>query len=219
MSARRRILLINPNSSAATTAMMVRIAGGCLPDGFVVTGATATVAPAMIVDAAALDAAAAEVLELAQAGQDQHDGFIVAAFGDPGATAIRANCRLPVVGIGAAAIVTAARLAPRFGIATTTPALEQRMAELVTSLGLTRSYTGARFTTGDLPSLMADPARLRAALAAAARRCVDEDGAGAVIIGGGPLGQAAHELQEQLEIPIIAPIPAAVAELVALLKA
>lgn len=45
----RRILLINPNSLEATTAMMVAIAKSAAADGFDIAGTTATRAPTMIV--------------------------------------------------------------------------------------------------------------------------------------------------------------------------
>ena len=148
-----RILLINPNSSAATTAMMVAIAAACCHGRAEIVGATAMRAPAMIVDGAALAASADEVVEIARAQGDGCDGIIVAAFGDPGAAEIRSFWPRPVVGIG-----------------------EASMRE-------------------------------------AARTCITEDGAAAVIIGGGPLAQAADRLQPQFEVPIIKPIAAAVTQL------
>src|SRR3954464_7247221 len=95
-----RILLINPNSSAETTAMMVAIAASCCGGRAEVVGATATRAPTMITDGAAFAASAAEVVEIARAHLDVCDGIIVAAFGDPGVAEIRAGCGLPVLGIG-----------------------------------------------------------------------------------------------------------------------
>lgn len=47
------------------------------------------------------------------------------------------------------------------------------------------------------------------ALAEAVQRCIDDDGAEAVIIGGGPLGQAAIALGDQFDVPLVAPISAA----------
>jgi hypothetical protein len=44
-----RILIINPNSSQATTDMMVRIAQSAASDGVEIIGATATKSPRMIV--------------------------------------------------------------------------------------------------------------------------------------------------------------------------
>jgi allantoin racemase len=217
--AARRILLINPNSNAATTAMMVAIAKSAAADGFDIVGATATRAPTMIVSAEALEAAAPEVEEIALAHQDSCDGVIVSAFGDPGLAGIKATINLPAVGIGESAMLEAAEHGRRFGVATTTPLLKAKIDALPDTLGLGAHYTGTRFADGDPQELMRHPARLRAALAGAVEACIAQDGAEAVIIGGGPLGEAARELQPMFTVPVIAPIPSAVARIIRLVTA
>ena len=214
-----RILLINPNSLEATTAMMVAIAKSAAATGFDIVGVTATRAPSMIVSAEALEAAAPEVEEIARAHQASSDGIIVAAFGDPGLAGIRAAIRLPAVGIGESSMLEAAEAGRRFGVATTTPLLKSKIDALPDTLGLRSCYTGTRFAEGDPNELMRDPARLRAALAGAVEACIAQDGAEAVIIGGGPLGEAARELQPMFTVPIIAPIPSAVRRIVRLVTA
>lgn len=215
----RRILLINPNSSEATTAMMVAIAKSAATDGFDIVGATATRAPAMIVTPEALEGAAPEVAEIAQAHRNECDGFIVAAFGDPGLNAIRAGLMPPAAGIGESAMLKAADNGRRFGVATTTPLLRSEIDALPRALGLQSNYTGCRFADGDPRALMRDPAELRAALAAAVEACIRQDSAEAVIIGGGPLGEVARELQPMFAVPVIAPIPSAVARIIRLITA
>lgn len=216
---RARILLINPNSSVATTEMMVAIARSATVDGFDIDGATATRAPQMIVTPDALDAASTEVLEIAQSNRHACDGIIVAAFGDPGLAGIKAAIALPAVGIGESSMLAAAENSRRFGVATTTPLLEAKIDALPDALGLRSYYTGVRFAEGDPQELMRDPARLRTALAGAVEACIAQDGAEAVIIGGGPLGEAARELQPMFTVPIIAPIPSAVGRIIRLITA
>lgn len=213
----RRILLVNPNSNEATTAMMVAIAASAAGGGFDVVGATATRAPRMIVSAEALEAAAPEVEEIAWARRAGCDGIIVAAFGDPGLAGIRAALSLPAVGIGESSMLEAAEGGRRFGVATTTPLLGAKIDALPEALGLRSRYTGTRFAAGDAQELMRDPARLREALAGAVDACIAQDGAEAVIIGGGPLGEAARELQPMFTVPVIAPIPSAVARIIRLI--
>lgn len=215
----RRILLINPNSNEATTAMMVAIAKSAAGAGLDVVGATATRAPQMIVSAEALDAAAREVEEIALARCGECDGIIVSAFGDPGLAGIKTTLNLPAVGIGESAMREAAENGRRFGVATTTPLLEAKIDALPEALGLRSHYTGTRFADGDPEALMRDPRRLRSALAGAVEACIGHDGAEAVIIGGGPLGEAARELQPMFTVPIIAPIPSAVARIIRLIAA
>ena len=210
-----RVLLINPNASVATTEMMVAIARKAAGERFAVTGATVPHGPPMIVDPDALAAAGPKVVAIARAHADACDGIIVAAFGDPGLTEIRAGGMPPAVGIAEAAMLEAAGGGRRFGVATTTPRLVAGIDASVALLGLADRYAGTRVTPGDPHALVADPARLDAALAAIVRACIAEDGAAAVIIGGGPLGQAAQRLQPLFTEPIIAPIPAAVSQLAA----
>ncbi|GLR87973.1 aspartate/glutamate racemase family protein [Bradyrhizobium iriomotense] len=214
-----RILLINPNSSQATTDMMVAIARSAASDRLDILGATAKRAPAMIVTPEALDAAAAEVVEIAQARKQTCDGVIVAAFGDPGLAEVRAAVALPAAGIGESSMLEAAQGGRRFGVATTTPLLGPKIDQLPDGLGLRSLWTGACFADGDPLELARDPARQRAALADTIRTCVAQDGAEAVIIGGGPLAQAARELQPMFEVPIIAPVPSAVARIIRMMEA
>ena len=61
-------------------------------------------------------------------------------------------------------------------------------------------------------ALAAEPRILEDALAMATQECLD-DGAQAVIIGGGPLGQAAVSLARRFDMPLVAPISAAVRRL------
>jgi allantoin racemase len=207
-----RFLLINPNTSEATTEQMTAIARAAAPAGVEVVGATARRGPSMILTTEELGAAEAEVLEVA-AARGGVDGIIVAAFGDPGIHALRRRVEVPVVGIAEASMLEAAVGGRRFGIATTTPALVCSIAKYAARLDIAAQYTGIRLTAGDPLTLVADPKRLVEALADAVRQSIEDDGAEAVIIGGGPLGDAAIVLAGRFSTPIVAPIPAAVARL------
>ncbi|MFL9924789.1 aspartate/glutamate racemase family protein [Herbaspirillum lusitanum] len=219
----QKILLINPNSSVATTDMMVQIAAEELPPGFSVNGVSAQRGPGMIVNQGELDAAAPEVernWQQAEAGAGmQWSGVIISAFGDPGIERVRAASKVPVAGICEASMLEAAEHGRRFGIATVTPELVEAINGRADELGLLDRYTGIRLTSGDPRQLAADPHALEEALADAVRLCIEEDGAQAVIIGGGPLGQAAIALARRFSVPVIAPIPAAVRFLLRQLKA
>src|SRR5580692_1192788 len=105
----RRILLINPNSSRATTDMMVAIARATLPAGFAVDGVTAQRSPPMIVTRAALEAAGPEVVAIGLAQVSRYAGVIVSAFGDPGLAELRTRVAVPAVGICEASMLAAAQ--------------------------------------------------------------------------------------------------------------
>ncbi|MDR7375990.1 Asp/Glu/hydantoin racemase [Rhodoferax ferrireducens] len=213
------ILLINPNTSTSTTEMMVAIATSALGSGRPVTGYTAQTGVGMIVQAEELLAAAQEVQHTWRRAGADWAGIIVSAFGDPGMEQLRASTSVPVVGICEASLLEAAQGGRRFGIATVTPALAQLIQQRVDALGLAAQYTGIRLTPGDPRVLATHPAQLEAELAMAVNACIGQDGAQAVVIGGGPLAQAAAQLQARTGVPIIEPIPAAVRQLLGRLQA
>jgi len=76
-----------------------------------------------------------------------------------------ATCLLPAVGIAESAMLEAADAGRRFGVATTTPDLADQINARARDLGLGGQYTGIRLTDGDPNAVVADPERLRAALA------------------------------------------------------
>ena len=208
-----RFLLINPNSNRATTDMMVQIAQSAASGAVEVIGATARDSPMMIVDPAALAAAGPPVVEIGLGAGPDVSGIIVSAFGDPGLADLRRRAGVPVVGIAEAAMLAASAGGRRFGVATTTPRLVGAIDARVAALGLGSLYTGTRVTVGDADGLVGDPAVLIEALGRVVGMCVAGDGAEAVIIGGGPLGDAAAALVPLFGVPVIAPIPAAVRRL------
>lgn len=213
------ILLINPNSSQATTEMMVAIARSTLPAGYALSGVSARQGPGMIVNAVELAAAGEEVERNWREGGRHSVGAIISAFGDPGIERLRALDGRPVAGLCEASMLEAAEGGRRFGVATVTPELADVIGEKAQQAGVAGRYTGIRLTAGDPRALAADPQALEEALAEAVRACVERDGAEAVVIGGGPLGQAALALAQRFPVPVIAPIPAAVRYLLKALQA
>lgn len=214
------VAIVNPNTDGTTTRMMAAIARRTLraEDGYEVRGVTVAAGPPMLVDEEALRASAGHVLDAADrllAGPDgaRVAAFVVGAFGDPGVEDLRARTSVPVVGIAEAAMREAGADGRRFGIATTTPGLAAAIDARVTALGWSARYTGIRLTPGDPRQLAATPSDMTERLAEAVDLCVREDGADAVIIGGGPLGEAAEALRDRFPVPIVGPIPAAAREI------
>lgn len=208
----RHILLINPNSSQATSAMMQAIAQRAAGDALAVAVATAKRSPAMIVTGEDLLASAEEVVEIGLRHAPDCAGIIVGAFGDPGLEILRQQVGIPVAGICEASMRVASRGGRRFGVATTTPRLVDAIAARASALGLAELLTGIRCTTGDPAALTDDKAALTEALGEMVEACIADE-AEAVIIGGGPLGEAAGALEARFSTSVIAPIPCAVASL------
>jgi Asp/Glu/hydantoin racemase len=98
----------------------------------------------------------------------------------------------------------------RFSVVTTTPQLADSIVRRAGAYGLSAQCSGVQLTPEDPALLMADAERLVDALSEAGRRAVETDGAQALVIGGGPLAQAARALRPRFAVPVIEPIPAAV---------
>lgn len=205
-----RLLLVNPNTSAETTAAMVAIAAEAAPAGVRIEGATARFGAPLITDEASLSLATEAVAALVGTeATEGFDGVIVAAFGDPGLAALRASLRVSVTGIAEAGMAEAAAIGP-FAVVTTTPALSAAIARAASMYGHGEQFRGVCLTEGDPHAVMADPARLVAALAASCVEAIRENGAAAIVIGGGPLAVAARALRHAVPAAIVEPVPAAV---------
>ncbi|CAN5497764.1 aspartate/glutamate racemase family protein [soil metagenome] len=211
-----RILLINPNSSEDTTQMMVRIAREAADAGVEIIGVTAVNVPTMLITLEELAASEAEVEAAWRRAPADIDAIIVSAFGDPAVERLRALTSIPVTGICEASMIEAAGESRRFGVATVTPEYAGVIKAKAESLGLGERYVGIRLTPGDPRALAADAHALAEALGEAVRLNIEVDGAQAVIIGGGPLGQAAETLAPRFGVPVVGPIPAAVRRATAL---
>ena len=201
-----RLTLINPNTSANTTAAMVAIAEA--EAGFAISGQTAPFGQPLITTEAALDEAARAVATMAR-GLRGASGVIVSAFGDPGLEALRAALECPVTGIAEASMAEAASGGRRFAVVTTTPDLIHAIARRASAEGHA-GFVGTWVTPGDPAWLTARPDALREALHAACLRALEDTGVEAIVIGGGPLALAARGLSGTLPVPIIEPVPAAV---------
>ncbi|MEV5967241.1 aspartate/glutamate racemase family protein [Kribbella sp. NPDC051952] len=215
------VLVVNPNTNEQTTAMMTELVRPELATaGLAVEGITVAHGPRMLADPTTLAAAETHVLEAvrrrlaAPVGDRDVVAVIVAAIGDPGRDRLETELELPVVGIGQASILAAARDGSRFGMATSTPLLADSLTALVARWGHRTTFTGVRLTESEPLVLAADPERQFRELADAVRGCV-ADGAESVIIAGGPLADTARRLAELGLAPIVEPLPSAAALVVA----
>lgn len=215
------VVLVNPNTNRATTAMMGRRLQTALADmdcNLQVTTLTVTAGPAMITGPGALADAAGHVVDLVQGlarVPEDAPRVVVAAFGDPGVPELQ-DAGFRVTGIGEAAVRAAAEGGRRFAVATTTPDLADSIAGLVPRALRKGSaadlFTGVELTTTEPLVLAEDPVACREELDAVVRRCLVA-GAQRVVIGGGPLGDAAAGLAGRYPDVIVEPLTAAAAEL------
>jgi Asp/Glu/hydantoin racemase len=222
IAAARSLLIVNPNTNEETTRLLVATARSeAAGTGAIVRGVTAAAGPRMITDPVALAAAEPHVVAAARraVAEGDVDAIVVGAYGDPGVDRVAEATGLPVVGIGAASVRTAAGGGRRFAIATTTSLLVDAMRELARRNDVLDSYVGCYLTDSPADELD-DPGRLVDELRAAALRA-HADGAEAIVIGGGPLSAAAGLLAAETGagLRIVEPVREAVREALALVAA
>jgi allantoin racemase len=213
-----RLLLVNPNTSAAMTARMEAAAAASLAPDAVLTALTATRGLSYIASRAEAQLAGAAVLEILAEHQAGYDAAVIAAFGDPGLTAARELFDLPVVGMAEAAMLTACQLGQRFGIMTFSGTLLPWYEDAVALAGLSARCASVRAVAAGFRSVTDVQHELEAEIVALANRAVTEDGADAVILAGAPLTGLAARVGDAVSVPLIDPLAAALGQAQALVR-
>ncbi|MCX8132374.1 MAG: aspartate/glutamate racemase family protein [Roseococcus sp.] len=198
-----RILVVNSNTTEGVTRRIAAVAEAAAPPGAAVETVTAPFGLPLIVTRADWLVAGPATLAALQAARGRFDAAVVACFGDPGVDAAKELFEVPVIGISEAAFHAAALLGRRFGIVSFTAALRPMFEECLERSGLASRCAGFRMG----PTFAGDPARVaeerRDLLRDLVRRSVEEDGAEAVILAGGPLAGLAAALQPDSPVPLV----------------
>ena len=187
-----RLLIVNPNTSRATNGRIRAIAAPLVrePDELEVLSAPSGIE--LIESVAQSVATIPAVLSVVDERHAQVDAIIIAAFSDPGLSDARQAASCPVFGISESAMKTAARIADRFAIITLNAELRDAIAA-----------NAVHILPWSVATVSADPSIYRKAFAEACAQAVAEDGAGAVIIGGGPLSGIADAIADELPVPVL----------------
>ena len=209
MTQHHRILLINPNATEFVTERMSVAVREALGPDWHVEEMTNTGAPSIITDDAGMALAADLMLAAFDNGLDPLNGVIVAAFGDPGLRELKARLTVPVVGIAEAGMLKAAEHG-RFAIVAPTPDLFDAITRLAERYGVRDRLSVLLTTQTDAYVLMSQPDALVETLREMIDDAVARGDVDAVVIGGGPLADAAKTLaMSDPPCPIIGPVPAA----------
>ena len=213
-----RILLVNPNMTAAMTDTMARIARETAGTEAEIVAVTADRGFPYIASRAEAQIAGGITLDMIASHLDGIDAVVVAAFGDPGLRGARELFDLPVIGMAEAAIMTAAMLGERFAIVTFSPVMRRWYLDCAQDSGLMARCCGVR-TPDRHPDDLADmQVTLRADLIALSRLAAMEDNADVIILGGAPLAGLAPDIAAEVPAIVIDPIAAAVAQATAMVR-
>ncbi len=177
------ILAINPNTTAAVTALVERSLREASP-GVAWRMATGSFGARYIVSEAAYAIASHAALDAWARHGEGCEAVLLACFGDPGLFALREQSAAPVVGLAEASMRAAAREATRFSIVTGGPRWRPMLERLAASLGFGAGLASVRTIEITGAQAAADPHNAILGLAQACREARQQDGAGAVILGG-----------------------------------
>ena len=198
-----RIMVVNPNTTAAMTEAVVTAARAIAAPGIEIVGGTAKHGMSSIESHVDEVWGALAVLEQVRAGErDGVDAYVVACFGDTGVPAAREVARGPVVGMTEAALFTAASLAHRFAVVTMPRRTLEQSDRVVRSVGLEQRCT-VRAVDVPVADVAHGSGHLLELFAAESRSALDEDAAEAIVLGCAGLTDLVRPLAETLGVPVV----------------
>jgi allantoin racemase len=206
-----RILVVNPNTTAAMTEKIGRAARAAAAAGTEIVAVNPPDGPISIEgyydEAFAVPGLLAEIAKGEASGVSAH---IIACFDDTGLEAARSLALAPVIGIGEAAFHLASMLGHRFVVVTT---LSRSIAAIETNLlkyGLASRC--AKVRACEVPVLaLDDPAsNASAQISAEIELAKREDNAEAIVLGCAGMADLATRLSEQHGLPVVDGVASAV---------
>jgi allantoin racemase len=201
-----RILVVNPNSSAACSAGIsaalapFRLAGG--PEFEVATLADG---PEAIYDWRDWHGVVDPLCRLIE--REPADAYVIACASDPGIEAARATTKRPVFGVFRSAVAVAVARAERFGVIAIVDASKARHMAALRAMGLERRLASEVALNVTMETLL-QPRSARARLIAAARECA-ASGAETVILGCTGMAHHRAAVEFAVGVPVIEPCQAA----------
>ena len=203
------LLIANPNTSQSVTDRIARVARAAASPGTAITAVTALFGPPYIATRAEAVLGAHATLDLLAEHADGADAAIIAAFADPGLGAAKELLSIPVVGMAEAAMLTACMLGRRFAILTFAVALEPWYQECVEYNGLAGRCAGVFCLDEPFRDIGGVAEEKAGALALLCDRAIAA-GADVCSLGGAPLAGLAAAIADQVAVPLVDGVAAAV---------
>lgn len=205
-----KLLLINPNISDSVSELIRSEAQRSASPGTEIEVLTAPFGVAYIETRFESLLGAYATAQLAAEHHRRFDAVVVAAFGDPGLTALREVLPIPVTGLTEAALASAHLLGQRFSIIAISQRIQAWYREVVECYGFGSRLASIRALDRPLASIGAVQDEHAQALKVLAERAVDEDGADVLVLAGAPLAGLARSLKGQLPVPVVDGVSSAV---------
>jgi len=205
-----RLLLINPNITAAMTDSMAQEARRFASAGTEIVAVTAPFGTQYIANRAEATIAGHAVLDAMATHAAGFDAAIVSAFGDPGLAAARELYDIPVVGIAESAMLMAWTLGRRYSIVCLTPRLRRWYIECARDHGLDGRLASVRALNEAIPDITQAKDRFRDRLVEECMHAIEQDEAEVIIFGGGPIAGLAREVADRIPVPTLDGVSSAV---------
>lgn len=207
----KRILIINPNTSQSTTKQMEDACNKIAAAGTTAHGKCIQDRPDFssykVFSYVDLTICAFEAIRIAWQNRKNYDGIVVAGFSDVGVDAMKEILEIPVLGIAESSYHLAALLGHRFSVLTGTEKWTPPKHDYVKALGVEGKVASFRsYTEWEGNDTFEE---LKQRLLNVAKRCIEEDGAEVIVLGGGPLVGYGKLMETELGIPVIDPTLAA----------
>ncbi len=203
-----RLLLINPNTTAAVTDLVARHAAAIVGPEVEIRAVTGRFGARYVASRAAAAVAGHAALDALAEHGEGCDAVLLACFGDPGLLALREMAPVPVVGMAEASCHLACLVGRRFSIVTGGERWGAMLDEFVGALGLAGRLASVRTVAPTGQEIAAEPERALGALAAACREAVSQDGAEVVILGGAGLAGLAARIGPDVPVPVLCSLEA-----------
>jgi len=206
-----RIRLINPNTTQRMTDVMGQCARDIAAPGTEIVAVSPSMGPPSIEGYYDEACATLGLLQEVTAGESEGcDGYVIACFGDPGLYAARELARGPVIGIAEAAMHAASVLAPGFTVVTTLSRTCGMAWHLAERYGMKRFCRNVRAINVAVLELDQPGSSARRLIVDECRRALDEDDAGAIVLGCAGMVDLCAEIEDALGAPVVEGVTAAV---------
>ncbi|MFZ5705802.1 MAG: aspartate/glutamate racemase family protein [Pseudomonadota bacterium] len=198
-----KILVINPNTTAAMTESIGAIAKKYAAPGTEITVCSPEWGPRSIEGHFEEQIAALATIETVVRYRDDFDGFVIACYGDPGVNACREVTDKPVLGIAEASMHTACLLGHKFSVVTVIERACALIEDGVKRVGLSDRCASIRSTGMSVLEIEENPQQAVVQMVEQGRLAIRDDGAEVICLGCAGMGPLDDQLEEQLGVPVL----------------
>ncbi len=206
-----KIQIINPNTSSAMTDKILSSADNVAAKNTIILASNPAGGPVSIEGHFDEAISTVGVLEEVQAGEKAGvDAYVIACFGDPGLFAARELTNAPVIGIAEAAFHLATLISSQFSIVTTLERTCFIAEHLLLTYGFEKQCRRVRAAQIPVLDLVEIDNIAYEIILSECRSAKENDKIGSIVLGCGAMSDITDKLQNDLQIPVIDGVTAAV---------